>query len=91
MRYYRQGITPAWQLGVRHGLFCLGCCWALMLIMFGIGVGSLAWMAGLAGVMVVEKAVPGGRRLAPAIGIICLILAALWLLHPAWLAIANDA
>jgi predicted metal-binding membrane protein len=84
-RYYRQGARPAWALGVRHGLFCLGCCWALMLIMFGVGVGSLAWMAGLAGVMVVEKALPGGRRAGPVIGIACLLLAALWLAHPVWL------
>ncbi len=91
IRYYRQGAAPAWKLGVRHGLFCLGCCWALMLVMFGIGVGSLAWMAGLAGVMVVEKALPGGRRVAPFIGIACLLLAALWLLHPAWLVIASES
>jgi predicted metal-binding membrane protein len=88
IRYYQQGVAPALQLGVRHGLFCVGCCWALMLIMFGIGVGSLAWMAGLAGVMVIEKALPGGRRIAPFIGVACLLLAGLWLLHPAWLPVS---
>jgi predicted metal-binding membrane protein len=88
IRYYQQGAAPAWKLGVRHGLFCLGCCWALMLIMFGIGVGSLAWMAGLTGMMVIEKALPGGRRIAPFIGVACLLLAALWLLHPAWLPVS---
>lgn len=90
-RHYREGAGPAWRLGVRHGVYCVGCCWALMLVMFGVGVGSLAWMAALTGVMVVEKAVPGGRRIGPAVGVILLALAALWLAHPAWLVPATAA
>jgi predicted metal-binding membrane protein len=85
VRYYRKGVGAAWRLGLRHGAFCLGCCWALMLVMFGIGVGSLLSMALLTGVMVVEKTYPGGQRLSPVIGILLLGLAALWLAHPAWL------
>jgi predicted metal-binding membrane protein len=85
VRYYRQGVGAAWRLGVRHGAFCLGCCWALMLVMFGLGVGSLVSMAVLTGVMVIEKTSPGGQRLSPLIGIILLGLSALWLAHPAWL------
>ncbi|HEX6797216.1 MAG TPA: DUF2182 domain-containing protein [Ktedonobacterales bacterium] len=84
-RYYREGVRPAWRLGLRHGLFCVGCCWALMLVMFGIGIGSLVWMGVLTGVMVVEKAVPGGKRAIPVVGVALLLLAVLWLLHPAWL------
>jgi predicted metal-binding membrane protein len=84
-RYYRAGVAPAWRLGLRHGLFCLGSCWALMLVMFGVGIGSLAWMAALAGVMTIEKAVPGGRWVGPLVGIALLALAALWLAQPAWL------
>jgi predicted metal-binding membrane protein len=83
VRYYRTGVGAAWHLGLRHGAFCLGCCWALMLVMFGIGVGSLAWMAALAGVMVVEKTVPGGRWLSPVVGIALVLLAAVWLVQPA--------
>ena len=85
MRYYRKGEGAAWRLGLRHGAFCLGCCWALMLIMFGIGIGSLVCMAALTGVMVVEKTAPFGQRLSPVIGIILFGLSALWLAHPAWL------
>jgi predicted metal-binding membrane protein len=84
-RHYRAGASAAWRLGLRHGLFCLGCCWALMLVMFGVGIGSLAWMAALAGVMTIEKSVPGGRRIVPLVGAAMLVLAGLWLLHPAWL------
>lgn len=82
LRYYRAGVAPAWRLGLRHGMFCLGCCWALMLVMFGVGIGSLIWMAALAGVMVIEKAIPGGRRLSPLIGGAMLALAAFWFIHP---------
>ena len=85
MHYYRKGVGPAWHLGVRHGGYCLGCCWALMLVMFGVGVGNLAGMAALTGAMVIEKTVPGGKRLSPVIGIMLLLLGALWLAHPVWL------
>jgi len=85
VRFYHEGAGAAWRLGLRHGAFCLGCCWALMLVMFGIGVSSLLSMAVLTGVMVVEKTYPGGQRLSPLIGIVLLGLGALWLAHPAWL------
>lgn len=80
--YYRKGIGPAWHLGLRHGIFCLGHCWALMLVMFGIGMQSLLWMVGLTGVMAIENVVPGGHRLSPFIGIALLLLAGLWFLSP---------
>jgi predicted metal-binding membrane protein len=89
VRYYRKGVGAAWRLGLRHGAFCLGCCWALMLVMFGLGVSSLVWMAVLAGVMVIEKTFPGGQRLSPFIGVALLGLAVLWLVHPAWLSITG--
>lgn len=89
VRYYRKGAGGAWRLGLRHGAFCLGCCWALMLVMFGLGVGSLVWMAMLTGVMVIEKTFPGGKRLSPVVGIVLLLLAALWLIHPPWLLIGG--
>jgi predicted metal-binding membrane protein len=82
---YRKSVGPAWRLGVRHGGYCLGCCWALMLVMFGVGVGNLAGMAALTGAMVIEKTVPGGKRLSPFIGIMLLLLGGLWLAHPVWL------
>ncbi len=82
VHYYRKGVGAAWHLGLRYGASCLGSCWALMLVMFGIGMGSLVPMAVLTGVMVVEKTYPGGQRLSPVIGIILLGLSALWLAHP---------
>jgi predicted metal-binding membrane protein len=63
--------TPeAFRLGMQHGLFCLGCCWSLMLLMFAVGVGNLAWMLALAVVMGVEKNVGWGRRLTAPLGVV---------------------
>lgn len=84
-RHYGRGAGRAWNLGLRHGIFCLGCCWALMLVMFAVGVGSIAWMAGLTGVMTIEKTSRSGRRLVPAVGAALLLWGAVVLIHPTWL------
>jgi predicted metal-binding membrane protein len=75
-QHYRRGPRAAWMLGVRHGLSCLGCCWALMLVMFATGVGSLAWMLALTGVMVIEKASRYGPRLVAPVGVALLVAGA---------------
>jgi len=59
----------AFLLGIHHGVFCVGCCWALMLLMFGVGVGNVAWMLALGAVMAVEKNVPWGRKLSAPVGL----------------------
>jgi predicted metal-binding membrane protein len=69
LRHYARGAGGAFRLGVRHGVFCVGCCWALMLVMFAAGVASLVWMALLTAVMVHEKTRPLGRRMVPVTGI----------------------
>lgn len=56
-------------LGMHHGLFCIGCCWSLMLVMFGVGMGNIGWMLVLGGVMAVEKNMPWGRRLSMPLGV----------------------
>jgi predicted metal-binding membrane protein len=67
-----RGQAQAWHafaLGAQHGLFCVGCCWALMLLMFGLGAGSLGWMLLLAAAMAIEKNVRWGRRLGKPLGV----------------------
>jgi predicted metal-binding membrane protein len=67
-----RGVSPrreALRLGFDHGLFCVGCCWALMLLMFVVGTGSLGWMLALSAVMAAEKNLPGGRRLSTPLGV----------------------
>jgi predicted metal-binding membrane protein len=67
---WRDGWRGAFVMGLRHGAFCVGCCWALMLLMFVGGVMSLVWMGGLAVYMLAEKVVPGGARLSRAGGLV---------------------
>jgi predicted metal-binding membrane protein len=69
----------ALRLGVDHGVFCVGCCWALMLLMFAVGVGSFGWMLALALVMAVEKNLPWGRRMSAPLGAGLLAAGAFWL------------
>lgn len=75
--HYRRGIRGAWTLGLRHGLSCLGCCWALMLILFGTGLGNVLAMLVLTAVMLIEKTAPWGRRIVTPLGIGLLIAAAM--------------
>lgn len=73
MTQWRPGTRGALTMGLRHGLSCIGCCWALMLLMFAFGVMNLAWMVGLAAFMLVEKAFPAARlttRLAGAVAMV---------------------
>jgi predicted metal-binding membrane protein len=70
-----RGSRQEWHsfmLGLTHGIFCIGCCWALMLLMFGVGMGSLAWMFVLGAVMAIEKNMPWGRRLSVPLGVLLL-------------------
>jgi predicted metal-binding membrane protein len=85
LRHYRRGAAAAVRLGLRHGLFCLGCCWALMLVAFAAGVSNLVWMAAFTAIMVFEKTGPGGDRGSIPIGAVLLWLGVLVLLHPPWL------
>jgi predicted metal-binding membrane protein len=85
VRHYGRGARKAFGLGWGHGLFCLGCCWALMLVMFAAGVADLRWMAALGALMAYEKIGRHGERVAHVAGIALLGLAALTAAHAAWL------
>jgi predicted metal-binding membrane protein len=58
---WRDGLGGAFEMGARHGSWCVGCCWALMASLFALGVMSLAWMAFVAALIALEKTVPWGR------------------------------
>jgi predicted metal-binding membrane protein len=68
MTHWREGMPGAFWLGASHGVYCLGCCWALMCVLFAVGVMNLAWVAALAVVVLVEKVAPKGIWLARASG-----------------------
>lgn len=66
---FRSGYTGAFLMGAEHGAFCVGCCWALMLVLFAAGVMNLLWVAVLAGLVLLEKVLPGGRWVARGAGV----------------------
>ncbi len=84
--YWRrgQGGRGALRLGIEHGLYCVGCCWALMLLMFVAGLGSVAWMLVLGTLMAIEKNVSWGRRMAAPLGGVLLVWAVLVALGGVW-------
>ncbi len=71
----------AMRLGLRHGLYCVGCCWALMLVLFAVGVMNLLWIAMLMCVVLAEKLVPGGRWIARIVGVVATAAGLALLLH----------
>jgi predicted metal-binding membrane protein len=82
MRHYRRGVLNGLKLGFGHALYCVGCCWALMLVMFAAGVAHLAWMGVLAAIMFVEKATPVGDRIVAPVGVAFGALACIALVVP---------
>jgi predicted metal-binding membrane protein len=76
MTRWRDGAIGALQMGLRHGAWCLGCCWALMIVLFAVGVMNLVAVAALALFVLAEKIGPAGALVAR-IGGIGLIAAGL--------------
>ena len=68
-RHWRPGALGALRLGVLHGAYCVGCCWALMALLFVGGVMNLAWIAGLTLVVLAQKLLPGGVWIGRACGV----------------------
>jgi predicted metal-binding membrane protein len=65
---WRNGPMAAVRMGLHHGLFCVGCCWALMATAFAVGVMNVWWMAALALTALVEQIAPQGQRLRVVVG-----------------------
>jgi predicted metal-binding membrane protein len=76
---FRADARGAFALGLRHGLYCIGCCWALMALLFVGGVMNIFWIAALAVLVLVEKVAPFGRIVARLAGL-GFIAAGIWLL-----------
>ena len=73
MANWRDDEAGVFRLGVEQGIFCLGCCWALMAVMFVVGLMNLAWMAVIAIVMVLEKVIPNPKPLVYGTGVALLL------------------
>ena len=79
MQRPRRGAAGAARMGLEHGLYCVGCCWALMLLLFAAGVMNLAVIVGLTALVLIEKTTATGPRTARATGT-ALVAAGLWFL-----------
>ena len=71
--HWRPGVDGAWRMGLAHGLYCFGCCAALMLLLFVGGVMNLVWIAGLSLIVLAEKLLPQGARLRVPLGLLLVI------------------
>jgi predicted metal-binding membrane protein len=69
LNHWREGAAGAMRMGVEHGLYCLGCCWFLMALLFAAGIMSLLWMAAITAFVFVEKLFPSGQWIARAGGV----------------------
>jgi predicted metal-binding membrane protein len=78
-RFWKPGISGGFRLGMAHGLFCLGCCWALMLLLFVGGVMNLWWIAALTIFVLLEKLTPIGGRGARWLGVVPILIGG-WML-----------
>jgi len=80
MLHWQPGARGAFAMGVRHGAYCVGCCWLLMLLLFVGGVMNVAWIAGIALYVLVEKTVPAGHWVSRAAGVVLVLAGAATLL-----------
>ena len=83
---FRPEASRSLRLGLLHGAYCVACCWALMALLFIGGVMNVLWIAAIAVLVLLEKAVPVGRLVPRAVGVVCLgagMLMTLPILHPA--------
>ena len=79
---FQGAATGSLKLGFRNGLYCLGCCWALMALLFALGVMNLFWIAALAILVLLEKVMPSGRAIARIAGLAFLAGGVWMLLQP---------
>jgi predicted metal-binding membrane protein len=77
MTRWREGTKGAFGMGIEHGAFCAGCCWALMALLFVLGVMNILWIAVLTIIVALEKIIPRAKWFSTATGIV-LILWGVW-------------
>jgi predicted metal-binding membrane protein len=75
----------ALRMGTSHGLYCVGCCWALMAVLVAMGTMNLGWMVALALLILLEKNAPFGERIATAAAVVFVVLGVVLIVHPSTL------
>src|SRR5262245_14791765 len=79
---FRRNPLGSLSIGFRHGLYCIGCCWALMALLFVAGIMNVVWIAGIAFLVLAEKVIPSGHLLSRMAGV-ALTAAGIWLVATA--------
>jgi predicted metal-binding membrane protein len=79
---FGRGLPGTLRAGVSHGAYCLGCCWALMAVLFAVGLMNLVWMAGIAVVFLAEKNWRYGAALTKVVGVATAVLGLVILVSP---------
>jgi predicted metal-binding membrane protein len=80
---FRRDPNGALNLGLKHGLYCIGCCWALMLLLFVAGVMNAAWIAALSILVLLEKILPFGRFMPRAVGLVLIAAGTIFVVRTA--------
>jgi predicted metal-binding membrane protein len=80
MAHFRTGLGGAFRMGLHHGRYCLGCCWALMLVLFVVGVMNLVWVAAIGAFVLIEKTGPHGVWVARVAGVALMVYGAVTLI-----------
>jgi predicted metal-binding membrane protein len=82
---FGHGLLGTMRAGVSHGAYCLGCCWALMTVLFVVGLMNLAWMAAIAVIFLAEKNWKHAPTLIKVVGTSLIVFGLAIVVHPAWL------
>jgi predicted metal-binding membrane protein len=69
LHHWRPGVGRAWRMGVDHGVYCVGCCWLLFVLLVAVGLASLPWMGLITLIVCLEKLLPGGRAISAGIAV----------------------
>ena len=78
--HWRPGAAGSFVLGMRHGAYCVGCCWVLMALLFVGGIMNLVWIAALSLIVFVEKILPRGQQVGRVLGVVLIAWAGATLL-----------
>ena len=68
LTHWRSGLAGTIRMGIEHGAYCTGCCWALMAMLFAVGVMNVLWVAGIAGLVLLEKVAPHTELVSKTVG-----------------------
>lgn len=82
LTHWYRGLAGSLRLGVEHGLYCLGCCWALMAVFVAAGSMSLGWALAIASAVFIEKVTPRGVAFGRALGVVLIVAAAVVAMRP---------